>query len=824
MRVLTISILLTLSLVISGQKKQSLSLEKITESINTQLELYPQEKIYLHLDRDYYIPGEKIWFKAYLVDAFSHLSPVRSRYIYVELISPTDTLISRVMIRPDEENMHYGHIFLSEIIPEGDYTIRAYTKYMENLGDDYFFKKNIRIGNLPSDATTSDKNTKRKKRAPKEDYDVSFYPEGGNMLDGTLCRIAFKALNNKGFSENISGEIIDEEGTTWATVNTSHAGMGLFSFIPAEGKTYYLNCRNSKGISKQFKLPQAVPDAQSVLAYWRNKKLFVSLQKSANVKETSTSYLLVHNKGLVIYFEPWDYSRPYLLFSEEQLPAGVSQIVLFDKQMNPLSERLVFSKNFQPEMAELTFKTDKEQYETRDFVSSHLKVTDTDGLSLLSNISISITDDKDITVGSESILSTLLLTSELKGNIESPGYYFEDDNERRTVELDLLMMTHGWRRYNIPEVVKENFQKPQKAPEESQQLSGVVKSLFLSKPIANSEVTIFTSNSDIAQTEADENGWFLFSNYEYPDSTTYFVQSLGKKGSSRVDLVIDQETTPELKHMPYNPILPVETEVTDTLTDNAFMEKAEQRAKYNEEMRVVHLKNIDIVAPLKKKEEKNLPWYVSSSDATIDRKQIEQRNPVYVTDMLYSVAGVRVSGNGLVTIRGTSTLGNTLPLVLVDGIPMEWPDPNMFMSRYDSPLESVSIHDVERIDVFKGAQAAVFGMRGANGAISITTRRGIGGLGGYQSFNQTVLSPLGYQKPVEFYSPKYDTPELKHTGMPDFRTTILWKPDIITDENGEASFDFYTSDFPSTYSVIIEGVTMDGKMVRGIEKIHVMND
>jgi TonB-dependent SusC/RagA subfamily outer membrane receptor len=178
-------------------------------------------------------------------------------------------------------------------------------------------------------------------------------------------------------------------------------------------------------------------------------------------------------------------------------------------------------------------------------------------------------------------------------------------------------------------------------------------------------------------------------------------------------------------------------------------------------------------------------------------------------------------GNGAIIIRGMSSINSRgLPLVLIDGMSMEWPA--QINSVYDSPVEMVSVHDVESIDVFKGPRAAIFGMRGAFGVISITTRRG----SGYSDSNITGLNyasftPLGFQQPVEFYAPRYDNPESRYLGNPDYRTTIFWKPDIVVTESGKTSFEFYTSDFPTTYSVVIEGLTIDGKIVRQVEKITV---
>ena len=190
MKALLVSILFFL--IVSNIHLQAQDGKAVQDSIFRQIELYPQEKIHLHIDRDIYVPGEKIWFKAYVAEALTHSFPTYSRYVYIELINPSDSLVTRVMVRPENE-MLYGHLFLSEFVPAGEYTVRAYTRYMENMGDDYFFKKKIQIRNLSSEKIDG----KKEKSPPKtkDDYDVSFYPEGGNLLEGVFCKIAIKALN-----------------------------------------------------------------------------------------------------------------------------------------------------------------------------------------------------------------------------------------------------------------------------------------------------------------------------------------------------------------------------------------------------------------------------------------------------------------------------------------------------------------------------------------------------------------------------------------------------------------------------------------------------
>ncbi|MDR2915042.1 MAG: TonB-dependent receptor plug domain-containing protein [Tannerella sp.] len=799
-----------------GQVNRVGSIEEIQARIDSQLMIFPQEKIHLHLDRDCYVPGEKIWFKAYVTDMLTHQSPTYSSYVYVELINSSDSLVSRVMIPKGEDEMYHGNVFLSDVIPEGYYTIRAYTRYMENLGEDYFFKKNIWIGKLPA---IREQGKVKKKKSSKDNYDVSFFPEGGNLPEGEFCRIAFKALNRNGSSEYISGEVVDKEGQHICSVETVHSGMGSFMFVPEQSKEYYLKCKNRSGNEKRFKLPLA-RSTYSITTACRNQKIFVSLRKSAGLPKDPL-YLLVHCRGIVCYFDSWKWKNGWISFPGNEFPSGVLQIVLFDQDMNPLSERLVFNKNESQDQARLIFSTDKSSYQSREKITSGLSVSDDNGIPLTGHVSVAVTDDGDIAVDTlNTILSSLLLSSELRGYIESPGYYLQDDRKAE-VALDHLMMVHGWRRYNIPDVIRGNLKYPEIGFEQTKEISGTVKSTILGRPVINGEILFFSSDGTFGQAETDSAGFFSFYGPGFPDSTNFFIQAKNRKGRENVELILNKEQFPVLKYAPHS-LTSGFPEADNENTMDDFMEKAEQRAKYDEDIRTIHLKEVEVTArKIEKKDEARLRfWANSSSDVTIYRDQIERRHPSKVADVLYGVAGVQVFGDGNILIRGVGSIAGRRPLVLIDGVPVEWPE-DMF-SIYDSPLENVSVHDVESIDVFKGPSTAMFGIRGSGGVISITTK--IGGSDDSSSerrFNYAFVSPLGYQKPVEFYSPEYDTPESKHLGNPDFRTTIFWKPDVLLSEDGKATFEFYSSDFPTTYSVVIEGLSTDGKIIRQVERISI---
>lgn len=134
--------LLCITLSVCGQH---LSSDTILSRIWLQTNVFPQEKLYLQTDKVNYVAGETIWVRAFLTDAATHIPSYRSRYVYVELVNPFNVVEQRVRLRQDSLNIIHGHIALSSNLAGGDYSLRAYTHYMKSSGEDYFFRKSIKI-------------------------------------------------------------------------------------------------------------------------------------------------------------------------------------------------------------------------------------------------------------------------------------------------------------------------------------------------------------------------------------------------------------------------------------------------------------------------------------------------------------------------------------------------------------------------------------------------------------------------------------------------------------------------------------------------------
>ncbi|MDR3227214.1 MAG: TonB-dependent receptor plug domain-containing protein [Prevotellaceae bacterium] len=856
-----------------------------TDTINNhflnQLSIAQQEKIHVHTDRSLYIQGEQIWFKIYLVDDVLHRAKFNSRYVYVELVNQQKNVAARVKIRANN-NMFYGNIDLPSNLTEGNYTLRAYTQHMQNLGEDYFFAKNIKVISPLSlrikaniDFDYNEKNEKITARLsytdngqqinlnkdilkikiddkPENiyyniedknavrfsfdknktttlhttldiegihflqditvprfplDFDVSFFPEGGYLLEGASCGVTFKALNTNGLAETITGEIVDSDGAVVFNIETLHLGMGKFYLNVEKDKKYYAVCRNDKGLEKRFELPQAQKNTYSLKTNWVKDNLYVTVQKSADIETEKQLYILMHTRGITLYADKWNFSDRAIILNKNDFQSGVLQILLLDSQLNPVSERLIFNIN-DKEKTNTEFKTNKNNYEAREKITAKVKITDADNTTIKGNFSVSVTDNSDSPADTTiSILSTLLLTSEIKGYVENPNFYFQNDNKTTTEALDILMQTQGWRRYNVPEILKGNYEQAEIDFEKGQKISGSVKKYSGSDKTEGSSVMIYSKNPPVMDyISVDENGKFLLENVEFPDSMTFTIQAFNKKGKRYVELFIDNDTFPSINNV-----------IKTSATKKQDIKTQEQDEIFAYEKGVWQLFVDELIVTAKRKERKQnefKPWYASSATQSITEEKIKEMSPLYLSDILRTIPNITVS-DGQVIYSGAYSMSGDFGAsvaILVDGVAINNNDDSSFN------IDMIDVQNVKRVDIFKRSQTHIFGLGGGDLVVAITT--GTFSLDDDKiKFNLQKISPLGYQQPSEFYSPKYQTPAQKNNKEPDLRTTIFWKPNITINENGEAVFDFYSADYSTTYSVIIEGITDDGKIINSINKI-----
>lgn len=865
---------------------QNVSTDSINRYFYSQTYVFPQEKIYAQTDRSDYLINDTIWFRAYLVNAQTHRPDSGSNFVYAELVNSANDIIERVKVRK-EKNVFAGYIPISQEFPAGTYQLRFYTSYMTNLHENYFFRRNIHIGNYMSakygvDANFStdndgkdvnvkfrfynkqtfetfkpeklyinDKESNRNnvrlgsdsvisiRLKPSEilnrsilieyllngytqreflnipdknkDFSVSFFPEGGSLLQGATNKIAFKATNSAGLGENITGYIVDNEGDTLNSFRSTHLGMGIVTLKIDKKEPRYALCTNSAGEEKRIALPTVENNRIALRADWRNNNLLISLNKPLDYLIPKKLYFLLHCRGTVVYSETWNTQKPIINFSGKELPSGVLHALLLDENLNPLSERLVFNKNVS-DIAYTVFTTEKERFNPREHVMASVSISNSNGQSLSGSFSVAITDNWIISPDSSiNILSTLLLTSDLQGYIESPAEYFNSkaDGQRN---LDILMMTQGWRRYDVSKILKRDYEYPLRGMEVAQEISGkVFRRYGKNRKAKDYLVTLFAmDHAQTTQTATDENGHFVFRNLSFPDSTRFIVQSNTQSGGNRAKIEITEDFS-----VPNN-ILTLARQKRSTnasselQTEKDFYTSISKRNNLMAGISHYQLQEFVVTGHTPKKREETTHWATSEFSQKVTSEEIERLHPSNMLELLMLTPGLAVNGDQVYISRYYSNLSQTVPMptIIVDGVITASPH-----------LNSILPQNVKSIEVLKEPLSFALGPKGLNGAILITTKQGGSLINSVNTDNLTFITPLGYQITKEFYSPCYDTEEKTENKNPDERTTIYWNPNIQLTKEGKGFFEFYTSDSDKGYSVTIEGITDDGKIIQKTARI-----
>ena len=801
-----------------------------------QIEHYPQEKLHVSTDKDSYIAGDTIWLRAHCADAATHRPIAASRYVYVELRDDRGSLVRRIKLL-SRDSVYSGYLPTQSLERFGDYSLTAYTLYMRNPGPEYFFKKPLTIRPYRESRRTQRNTSVRK----VSDFDVSFFPEGGYLIDGYDCCVAFKALGDDGGSVEVTGVVKNDRDETVDTLRTLHGGMGCLRFTAHTGERYYAECTMAGGKTERFDLP-ASRNTACVLKILQTEENFTVLPISGRPLPKGLK-LLVHCRGNICYHKPWNYDYASLIFRRSDLPGGILQILLLDKAGNALSERLVFNRGEELATTDVQIGGTLEQ---RTKVTLAVTATDPDGGPAAGDFSIAVTDRAAVPAAtSGSIYSTLLLSSELRGTIETPDWYFEGRDAARVAALDALLLTQGWRRYDVPELMKKEYVEPQYPLEVGQEITGRISKSGLwnrKKKLSRYEMRmIVPSLHYVTKCAVDDTGAFALNGFDFPDSTLYVLRPAAAKGLlPEATVKVARDSFPEVGTLPRVPAQ--EQKKPYIAQARYYIEQRGQTDMRNiliDTVYVTHHKRLESTRP-----EHRLAAH------TWDMQQIKEMGAYSIMEFVQRMPGMNFIGGRLSyhganvsfmidgVLDNTTTphsadadfqAGSTIGQLIVTGtkkksmteIALERgglePDKNLTMPICTTwPMEWIS-----RIDLIAGGNMFLWGV--FDGAIvSITTKTGDEldqALAVAPAIDVSIASPLGYQTPAEFYAPAYATEKARRSMAPDYRTTLYWNPTVKLDDTGQAIVEFYTSDAPADYDISIEGVTQTGKIVQRRQRL-----
>lgn len=768
-------------------------------------EEFPTEKIHIHFDKPIYNKEETIWYKIYILSG-SELTSL-SKNIYVEWYDTSGYMIKQT-VAPLYQSTAKGSFDLPPNYTGHFIHIKAYTRWMLNDDAAFSYERDVIINTpiIPSNKKPVVFKTK-----------VETFPEGGFLVNGLTTRVAFKATNQFGIPVRIKGLLVNEKNKVLDTLKVKHDGMGIFSLTPKQEEAYLLKWTDENGKPGTTPLVIHKSEGAGLTIKTTNEKALVQVERTKNAGDDFKKMkLLVHMNQNLFYTVSINASEKTLLNAEipiDELPTGILQFSLFTSDWVPVAERIIFVNN---RLHEFNAKVTPQlvNLEKRGKNVFDISVSDT----AFTNMSVSVTDATIVTPDANTIYSDLVLSDAIKGKIYNPGYYLTSDADSITANLDLVMLTNGWRRFDWDKI-KAGIVPERKYPKETDMLSikGKVfgmKSISTNMPLVlNLIIAGKDSSKNFAFIPVEKDGSFEQNGIFFYDTARIFYSFNGNAKLTDITQVqfengLLKQTRKTIQYPEtYRPV--TRSDSLAKIKMNYFLDQQEQLKR---RMATATLQEVIVKSRVKSKaqltEEKYATGLFSGGDGysfdLLDDPAAMSSLDI-LTFLQGKVAGLSISGSGAQATM--SWRGST---------------PDVFLNEMRSSLDmvqSVSVKDIALVKVFRPPFFGSMG-GGSGGAIAIYTKKG--GDGNKASPNSKGLENTilgGYSKFKEFYQPQYDKPD--ETFETDIRSTLYWNPYIITNKkNPRVRIQFYNNDISKKLQIVLEGVNGDGKMTRVVKLLE----
>lgn len=715
--------------------------------------LKPSNLVYFQTSKGIYETGEDLWFKAYLLDAQSLGLSDKSKTLYLQMINPQDSVVWQGKY-PIENGIVSGHIYVDEKLSEGDYFLEGYTKHS--------FYKNDSIGIIPTRKIKIVKNIVRSGVAvnPKDSLlRFETFPEGGSLISGLSSKLAFKATDGKGNPVSVEGAIYEDDKFL-CRIKSVHDGMGAVSFTPLGNKKYRIELKNGKSYS----LPKIHSQGMVLSLCGQDKEHLDFVLSQTEGLPHRQIYLMGQMRGMIccmakaILRDSLKISIPLDNF----LYQGIAEFTLFDNSMQPVAERLVYVHP--QKKLYITAEPAKTSFTIREKASIKIKATDEEGNPIRANLGISVYDQAyNNPADPVNILAYCYLSSQIRGRICNPAYYFDEKNSDRKEALDLLLLTQGWRRY-IWSTVEPDYQGD---PFLSDEINGIqtLKSKRKDKQNRGAEqlIQIFGAEGNSQFIWTDSTGRFMID----PDR----MKAL-QGGYVYLKPMLSKEFKPTLELVDYFPLI-------DSIKKN--------RPHYYPIAELFHYNK-----------EQTLDLPVVSSDSTILLNEVTvtakghkpfrdkmmgrldslaqmNLNNIWVCGSCGLLLNYKPGYEGHHAVNSCPAKSQSQP---IDGHTYTIAKYEHFASNGNGvPFRVIDVQEV----VYHAPQYSERELLRMN----------------------NLWRTKGYYGKREFYQP--DEVDMQFS-TPDARNTLLWAPSVITDEKGEAEVQFYCSDINAEFIGVVEGV------------------
>jgi hypothetical protein len=777
--------------------------QSVLKSLEHYSSNYPEEKIHVQFDKGVYNQGETIWFKAYITSQ-NFPSPISTNF-FAELVDANGKVIERKNF-PVYESTAAGSFDLPANAGKNGVVFRAFTAWQLNFDSSQVFNHFIAVVTPGSVAVN---NFYRKK------FELSFFPEGGELITDLSSVVAFAARDNRGFPANVTGSVKDASGNFITSFVSVHDGMGKFSFLPKINEQYRAEWKDEYGVIHTTILPAARASGVSLQVADKGGYIGYIIRRTEDVLPSQKKlHIIAQMHGQLLYRAGINLEASSIIsgiIKSDSLTTGIIQFTLFDNEWKPLAERIVFvnKEDFSFTAAVNAYSPDLKK---RGKNIIEVEVPDT----LRANLSVSVTDAALSTAeGDDNIYTRLLLTGDLRGYIHNPAYYFSSTNDSVKQNVDLLMLTHGWRKYNWTDLAANKFPVIKYLPDRYLTLKGKVTGAPASQLQSGAQLNVILQTKDSARqflsAPVSRNGEFLMDGLVFYDTISVYYTFNANKKLNRA-AVVDFKTAP-----------PVTLKAG---IDTAWVARMSTMKNMGPRSIFFAQKRAEVIPALNKKIKTLEEVFVRSQSRTRETKLDEKYasglfqsgnsrmfNLIDDPDAVASgnalmylqgrVAGLQIEGSGFqysARWRGGS------PAFFIDEMPMTIED-----------VSTIPASDIAMIKIFSPPFMGAFG-NGGGGAIAIYRKKGGDDDTKYGAKGLDKGKAIGYPALKQFYSPDYATFTPLHE-VEDVRSTLYWQPYVLTDKaNHRVKLEFYNNDVTTSYRIVMEGMNEQGKMTR-VEKI-----
>ncbi|HXB45605.1 MAG TPA: hypothetical protein VNV85_16175 [Puia sp.] len=753
------------------------------------------EKVFVHTDKSFYTAGEIVWFKLYTVEASFHKPSDLSKIAYIEILNSDlkPVLQAKISLK---EGIGNGSLFIPLWLNSGAYKIRAYTNWMKNFSPDYYFEKDLTIVNTLKKLGPARENEDLK-------YDVQFFPEGGNLVDGIESKVAFRVTDQNGKGIDCKGSITDQDNNTVVDFGSQKFGIGQFLFTPVITKKYKAIVRLGDNNAVVAEIPQVYDHGYTLQLADLDSVHIKAVIRTNGHPDNEAVYLLVHTRQMIRVAEILILKNGSAAFvvNKNDLGDGISQFTIFNNNKQPLCERLYFKRPSSRLL--INANTDQDEYGLRKKINVNIFSQDEKLIPAKANMSVSVFLEDSLQSADEvDISSYLLLSSDLVGNVESPSYYFKTTGTQNDQAIENLMLTHGWRRFKWEEVFNSQAPSFEFAPEyEGHIITGKITDKKSGSPVEDitAYLTAPGEHYQLGAALSDRQGKIQFDIKKFFNTSEVIVQAVENQKDSiyRIDIFTPfSEKFAESKFPVFNP----SENLQDLLLSRSVSTQVLNTYQSDNLQKFVAPETQDSTAFYGQPDKK---YFLDDYTRFSTMEEVMRE---YVTGILVKKQRGKFHINML--DETWRVFFNNDPMVLLDGLPV-------FDLDRIFALDPLKVKKVELI-----SHQYFLGPIGANGIISYSSYKG--DLAGLQlDPNAVILEYEGLQLQREFYSPVYDTPKQAQTRMPDYRTLLYWSPDVSTNQNGRKQINFYSSDKQGKYILFIEGITPDGKTGSQLVKFDV---